>query len=92
MPLEHLHDKEGKCIAFCDWTLCDEQGNVKNNGKFIYIYDIWCYKRNGSIPKFIKIIDKKAPNAKFVYWRHTKRKRFKMYLRKRFDKYLTKEE
>ena len=37
MKIETLKDNDGKVIAYCGWTLTDKEGNVKNNGEFIYI-------------------------------------------------------
>ena len=89
MKIETLKANDGKVIAYCGWTLTDKEGNVKNNGEFIYIYDIWCHKRNGSIPKFIKIIDKKAPHIKFVYWNRRKYHKLKLFEKRRFMKWIS---
>lgn len=82
--IDKIIDDDGKIIAYCEWTICDKDGVIKKEGEFLYVFDLWCYKRNGSIPKLIKIIYNKIPDIKYVYWRNSKRDRFALYLKEQF--------
>ncbi len=87
--IEVLKDQDGKIIAYCEWTLTDPRGIQTNGGTHIYIYDLWTYKRNGSIPKIIKAIYKKTPTAENVYWvrRDKYPNRTTIYNKRRFSKW-----
>lgn len=81
-------EKDGKCVGVLEWTLADKNGKVTNGGEYLYIYELWCWKRNGCIPKFIKTIYKKAPTAKYAYWKRRKYKgRAKCFTREQFLKW-----
>ncbi len=93
--IEYLKDPEGRIICYCEYTLTNDRGIQTNGGTYIYIYDLWCYKRNGSIPKIIKAIYKKTPTAKNVYWeRGTKypERKLRIYKKEQFNRWLTKGE
>ena len=88
--IERLLDTDGKCIATIEWTLTNDKGVQTNSGTHIYVYDLWCYKCNGSIPKLIDTIYKKTPTAKEVYWvrRDKYPGRTTVYKKERFKKWL----
>lgn len=89
--VEAIYDETGKCVAWCEWTLADKMGNITNHGKYVYIYEIWCFKNIKSLPQIIRNIYEKTPTAKWVYWKRTKyNERMKLFPKWRFKKWVEK--
>ena len=88
--IDTIKDKEGKCIAYCEWSLRDSLGFEKKDGEYIWINDMWIHEKergNGMIKKFITSIEPKVPSARHIYWKRDKHNgRLSQYTERQFLK------
>lgn len=64
-------DSEGKIIAYCEWKLVGQSGYEMENGKYVWVNDIWIHEsiRNRHIVN--EIIDEimtMVPQAEYCYF------------------------
>jgi hypothetical protein len=74
--IEQAFDENGKCIAVLEWALVDEKGIIDDNGKFIFVENIWIWKGTKEgfkiMKEFIKKIGTMIPTATHAYWSRKK--------------------
>jgi len=88
-----LKNFDGLVYAYIEWQILDEFGNFQENGRYIYIQDLWVnsgYDGREAIRRLSELIneDKRSNNALFVYWvRHKYNERkSKVYFKSKFIK------
>lgn len=71
-----LKNNDGYVYAWCVYQIVDENGKTKNDGKFIYIEDIWIHPehRNESLNDLIVRIatDPQIFNCEWFYYEKRK--------------------
>jgi len=75
--ISSLKTREGLIYAFIEWSILDEQGKFKSRGEFIYIHDVWIYKKyrnRETLWTLIGLVDKHpfCEFAVWVYWKNGK--------------------
>ena len=75
-----LHTNEGYIYAYIVWHIVDDDTRLDDDGKYIYIDDLWIHdnhRGNGVLTEFINNIfyDKRTQQTEFVYWHNNKHKR-----------------
>jgi len=70
-----LKDEEDRVISYCEWCLVDEKGDLQDNGRYLFVRELWIhekYRQKGMIEKMIYKIAPEAPAAIYAYWRRRK--------------------
>lgn len=85
-----LKDEEGKIISFCEWRLVGRSGYDKKGGEYIWIENLWVhnnFQRTMRINRIIDEIMRKAPTAKYGYFRRQKYGgRMKIFTREQWER------
>ena len=75
MPIESIHNEDGYCIAYCEWTPRDKHGNEDFSGEYVFVNEMWVHpvERGYSMVKdIVKKVIEKYPHGKFTYWKRRK--------------------
>ena len=74
--VDHITDFDGKVIAYCEWSVTDNQGKLDDKGEYCFVRELWIWegKRGKSqiIRSFIKQITESLPQLKYAYWKRPK--------------------
>jgi hypothetical protein len=71
---EQVNDKDGKCVAYIEYSLVNDKGILDDAGTYIFIRRLWIWSGLGSgyktIKYFIKTICEQFPKASVGYWKN----------------------
>lgn len=73
-----LKNQDDYVYAYCGWETVNEFGQNEENGKFLFIYDLWIHPHHRGmniINRFIHTINKdpRTHSAEYVYWEREKK-------------------
>jgi hypothetical protein len=72
--MEQIEDKDGKCVAYIEYSLVNDKGVLDDKGTFIFIRRLWIWSGLGRgykiIRGFIKTICEQFPQASVGYWKN----------------------
>lgn len=71
-----IQDSEGKVTAYCEWRLVGQSGYDMENGKYVWVNDLWIHKsvrHKGLVNDIIDRIMTIVPQAEYCYFQ---RKRY----------------
>jgi len=87
-----LRTRKGYVKAFLEYVVLDQDGNINDNGKYLYINDMWIHKKHRR-QKLMKILiselfQKFYGKIETIYWvRHKYDERMTKFHISRFQKY-----
>lgn len=81
--IETIKDEQGKITAYIEWNLLDQYGHFDNDGKYVWINDLYIQKDlrgNGILKRLSLDIRKLCPQAEeFYFKRHKYKDRVRQY-------------
>ena len=74
--LETIKDDQDKIVAYIEWNLVNNKGKTDDQGTYVFVRDLWCWKplrgKLKFIRHFISEISRKVPTVRYAYWEREK--------------------
>ncbi len=89
------HDKDGKIVAYAEYTIVNSKAIPDKNGDYAFVYDTWCHNSvqcKGVLRDFVLQEHGKFPQVNWIYYYRSKHNnRLKTFNIRRFYKNKEKE-
>ena len=68
-----IKNEAGFVVAYCEWEIVNADGQFENNGKYIYIQNIWIHDKHRKTSLLRDLAEqiynhRYTRNSKYVYW------------------------
>lgn len=73
--VKYYKNKNGYAYAICEYRITDKQGNIKENGDYLYVEYMWIHKKKKQdklIERFSHDILDRTPSVRYVWFKRFK--------------------